>query len=54
MDSLKFILSVAVMVLCIGLIGVGIWLILFGLPKAAMDGGTLVHGGWLAGMMKMG
>lgn len=43
MDSLKFFLGVAIMILCMGLIGVIIWIILFGLPKEAMDGGTLVQ-----------
>ncbi len=43
MDSLKFILGVAIMILCTGLIGLIIWIVLFGLPKEAMDGGTLVQ-----------
>lgn len=50
MDSLKLILSIAIMMLSIGLIGLAIWVILFGFPKAAMDGGTLVQScPWIVG-----
>ena len=50
MDSLKLILSIAIMMLSIGLIGLAIWVILFGFPKAAMDGGTLVQAcPWIVG-----
>ncbi|MDO5350395.1 MAG: hypothetical protein Q4E86_10670 [Lachnospiraceae bacterium] len=44
MDSLKFILGVIAMVLCMGAAGAVIWILLFGVPKGAMDGGTLVDG----------
>ncbi len=43
MDSLKFILGVLAMVLCMGAAGAVIWVLLFGVPKGAMDGGTLVQ-----------
>ncbi len=44
MDSLKFLFGMAVLLLCIGLIGSVIWVLLFGIPKGAMEGGTLVQG----------
>lgn len=43
MDSLKFILGVIAMVLCMSAAGAVIWVLLFGVPKGAMDGGTLVQ-----------
>lgn len=44
MNSLKLILGIIAMVLCMGAVGILIWIILFGIPKGAMDGGTLVQG----------
>lgn len=46
MDSLKFIFGMAILLLCIGIIGCVIWIILFGIPRGAMDGGTLVQRTW--------
>ncbi|MCI9594118.1 MAG: hypothetical protein HFG51_08225 [Lachnospiraceae bacterium] len=42
MDSLKFIFSILLFLLCTLLIGGFVWVMLFGIPKSAMDGGTLV------------
>ncbi|MDO5417096.1 MAG: hypothetical protein Q4F29_07850 [Lachnospiraceae bacterium] len=46
MDSLKFILGVIGLVVCIGGIFAVIWVLLFGIPQGMMDGGTLVEGGY--------
>lgn len=43
MDSLKFIFGVLLFLLCMLALGVLIWVMLFGIPKSAMDGGTLVE-----------
>ncbi|MCI8297955.1 MAG: hypothetical protein HFG22_19175 [Lachnospiraceae bacterium] len=43
MDSLKYVIGVVAMVLGLGLICAVIWVLLFGIPKGAMDGGTLVQ-----------
>lgn len=44
MDSLKFIFGVLLFLLCMLALGIVIWIMLFGIPKSAMDGGTLVDG----------
>lgn len=46
MDSLKFIFGVAVLLLCMGAIGILIWIMLFGVPQGNINGGTLVYGIW--------
>lgn len=51
MDSLKFIFGIFLFLLCMGVIGILIWIMLFGIPKSSMDGGTLVWTLW--NMMKM-
>ena len=43
MDSLKFLFGVVLFLLCILVAGIVIWVMLFGIPKSAMDGGTLVN-----------
>ena len=55
MDSLKFIFGVVLLILCMGIIGVFIWIMLFGLPQGNMSGGTLVYDIWnTIDMMKKG
>lgn len=49
MDSLKFIFGILLFLLCMGVIGVLIWIMLFGIPQSAMDGGTLVWSLWNEG-----
>lgn len=53
MDSLKFIFGVLFFLLCMGVIGILIWIMLFGIPKSTMDGGTLVQALWNWNMGKM-
>ena len=43
MDSLKFLFGVVLFLLCMLVAGIVIWVMLFGIPKSAMDGGTLVN-----------
>lgn len=43
MDSLKYVVGVIAMALGLGLICAVIWVLLFGIPKGSMDGGTLVQ-----------
>lgn len=50
MDSLKLIFGLVFLILCMGIIGMFIWIMLFGIPRSSMDGGTLVQG---AGILEM-
>ena len=43
MDSLKFLFGVVLFLLCMLVAGIVIWVMLFGIPKSSMDGGTLVN-----------
>ena len=43
METIKILLGILALLLCLCGIGVVIWILLFGIPQGSMDGGTLVY-----------